>query len=256
MKPKILLINDDGIEAVGLRSLYEALLPFAELSIVAPSEEQSGVGLSVTLRSPLRIDAVKWEKKTPAWKVNGTPADCVRLALNLIFSEPPDLIVSGINKGSNAGRNVLYSGTVGGVIEGVHRGVPGLAVSCEEYFHPDYEATKPYIRSIVKCLLKTPLAKGSLLNVNFPAAGPIQGLKLTRQGKRYVREKLDRRLHPEGNPYYWMGFSLSEHPEENESDISWLKKGFATAVPIHVDEMTDHSFLKAHKSFFEALSLE
>ena len=253
MKPKILLTNDDSIRAPGLRALYNALAPMAELWIVAPEMEQSGVGLSITLRRPLMLDAVKWEGDTVAMKVNGTPADCVRLALNLVLREKPDLIVSGINKGSNAGRNLLYSGTVGGVIEGTFRGYSGIAFSCEEYHNPNYEETVPYIRSIVEHVLDSPLPRGNFLNVNFPEKSDIKGVKLASQGRSYVKENLLEGKHPEGNTYYWTGYKFAEHEEPEGSDIYWLKKGYVAAVPIHIDEMTNHTFLTENKETFEAL---
>ncbi len=253
MKPKILLTNDDGIHAPGLRSLYDALAPIADLWIVAPELQQSAVGLSVTIRRPLMLDAVKWEGDAVAMKVNGTPADCVRLALNIVLNEQPDLIVSGINKGSNAGRNVLYSGTIGGVIEGAIRGVPGIAFSCVDYLNPDYKVTTPYIQSIVEHVLASPLPRGNILNVNFPDQDVIQGVKLASQGRSYVKEKLSEGKHPEGGTYYWTGFELTNHEEREESDISWLKKGYASVVPIHIDELTDHTFLKENKEAFDAL---
>lgn len=114
-KPRILLTNDDGISAPGLKHLWQALSDIADLSIIAPATEKSGVGLSITIREPLQIQSVDWEKGTPAWKVNGTPADCVRLGLSVILKDRPDLIVSGINRGANSGRNVLYSGTIQGL---------------------------------------------------------------------------------------------------------------------------------------------
>ena len=252
MKPKILLTNDDGIHAPGLRALYDALAPLADLWIVAPEVEQSGVGLSITLRRPLMINAVKWEGDAVAMKVNGTPADCVRLALNLVLKEKPDLIVSGINKGSNAGRNLLYSGTVGGIIEGALRGLPGIAFSCEDYFEPNYEETRPFVRSIVEQVLSAPLPRGNFLNVNFPAKNGIQGVKLASQGRSYVKENLQEGRHPEGSAYYWTGYDIKEFDEREGSDIYWLKKGYAAAVPIHIDEITDHTFLKEKKEAFEA----
>lgn len=252
MKPKILLTNDDSIHAPGLRTLYDALAPMADLWIVAPEVEQSGVGLSVTLRRPLMLNAVKWEGDTVAMKVNGTPADCVRLALNLVLREKPDLIVSGINRGSNAGRNMLYSGTVGGVIEGAMRGFQGIAFSCESYLTPNYEETIPYIRSIVKHVLESPLPRGNFLNVNFPEKNGIQGVKLASQGRSYVKENLQEGKHPEGNTYYWTGYKIADHEEPEGSDIYWLKKGYVAAVPIHIDEITDHSFLKERKEAFES----
>lgn len=253
MKPKILLTNDDGIHAPGLRALYEALAPLADLWIVAPEVEQSGVGLSISLHKPLTIHAVKWEGEAVAMKVNGTPADCVRMALNLVLNEPPDLIVSGINRGSNAGRNMLYSGTVGGVIEGALRGVQGVAFSCEGWFDlPNYGETTPFVRAIVKYVLDSPLPQGNFLNVNFPCNG-IKGVKLASQGRSYFKEGLQKGTHPTGGAYYWTGYCAVDEEEAEESDISWLKKGYAAAVPIHIDEITDHAYLNEKKGAFEEL---
>ena len=258
MKPKILITNDDSITAPGLRALYDALAPMADLWIVAPEVEQSGVGLSVTLRRPLTLNAVKWEGDTVAMKVNGTPADCVRIALNLVLKEKPDLIVSGINRGSNAGRNLLYSGTVGGVIEAALRGFQGIAFSYDVNFsskepcNPNYDEIALYIQAVVQHVLDTPLPKGNFLNVNFPEKSGIQGVKLAFQGRSYIKEKLQKGRHPEGNAYYWMGYDITEHEEPEGSDVYWLKKGYVAAVPVHIDEITDHVFLKERKEAFEA----
>ena len=202
-KPQILITNDDGISAPGIKHLFLALKDFAHISIVAPALEQSGVGAAITLRDPLHIIPVDWEGNVPAWKVTGTPADCVRLGMSVLKAKP-DLIVSGINRGSNSGRNVLYSGTVGGVIEGVLRGVPGIAFSCSDFAAPNYKMAEEHVLSIVKHLLEHPMPKGTLLNVNFPETEVIRGVKMARQGMGYWMENLEERIHPEGNTYYWM----------------------------------------------------
>ncbi|MBS0605441.1 MAG: 5'/3'-nucleotidase SurE [Parachlamydiales bacterium] len=251
-KPRILLTNDDGISAPGLKHLWQALSDIADLSIIAPATEKSGVGLSITIREPLQIQSVDWEKGTPAWKVNGTPADCVRLGLSVILKDRPDLIVSGINRGANSGRNVLYSGTIGGVIEGTLRNVPGIALSCADFENPDYNLTRPHIAPLVQHILAHPLPKGTLLNVNFPLTPTIKGVKMARQGKGYWIENPLERLHPEGHSYYWLGGKWHEHEEHEESDVFLLNEGYAAAVPIHVDEMTDFELLKARKEHFDS----
>jgi 5'-nucleotidase len=252
-KPRILITNDDGISAPGLIYLYQAVMDFADVSIIAPALEQSGTGLGITIRDPLLIETVKWEKETPAWKVSGTPADCVRMGLSVILKHKPDLIISGINRGANSGRNVLYSGTVGGVIEGVLRGVPGIAFSCCDFMAPSYDKTVGHILSIVQHLLKYPLPKGTLLNVNFPETDVVKGIKMARQGFGYWIEDPEERLHPEGHNYYWMGGKWNEQEEHEESDVALLNAGYAAAVPIHVHEMTDHVFLNEHKATFDRL---
>lgn len=249
-KPRILLTNDDGISAPGLKALWESLIDVADLTIIAPASEKSGVGLSLTLRDPLQIQSVNWES-TPAWKVTGTPADCVRLGLSVILKEKPDLIVSGINRGANSGRNVLYSGTIGGVIEGTLRNVPGIAFSCADFENPDYSLTQPHIALLVKHILAHPLPQGTLLNVNFPMTPTIKGIKMAQQGKGFWIEDPSERLHPEGHPYYWLGGKWYEHEEHEESDVHLLTQGYAAAVPIHVDQMTDMQLLKERKEQFD-----
>lgn len=250
-KPKILLINDDGIEAPGLRHLWEALIDFADLSIVAPSSEKSGVGMGITIREPIHIKQVNWEGDTAAWKVSGTPADCVRMSLSIILDSPPDLIVSGVNRGANSGRNILYSGTIGGVIEGVLRNVPGIAFSCVDFLNPDYKQCQHLIQPIVSHILQYPLPKGTILNVNFPETAELKGLKLARHGLGFWIEDPDKRTHPEGHSYFWHGGKWFDHEEDEESDVYLLRQGFATAVPIHVHELTDLKMFRERKEHFE-----
>lgn len=250
MKPKILITNDDGISAPGIKTLWEALKDYGDITIVAPVIDRSGASLGITMRKPLHIEQASWEQNTSAWKVTGTPADCVKLALAVVLEEKPDLVVSGINRGSNAGRTVLYSGTIGGVIEGCMRRIPGIAFSMEEQPPPDYSLAKPYIVPIVKHVLESPLPHGTILNVNFPSEN-IQGIKLARQGKSYWMDNPDERIHPEGLTYYWLGGRWDDQEEHEESDVFFLRKGYAAAVPIHVDELTDLSIFQARKNSFE-----
>jgi 5'/3'-nucleotidase len=251
-KPFILITNDDGIFAPGIKHLWNALIDKADLAIIAPAFEQSGVGLKVTLRDPLHIEEVPWENQTPAWKVTGTPADCVRLGLSVILKRRPDLIVSGINRGANSGRVVLYSGTAGGAIEGTFRDIPAIAFSCSNFENPNYALTEKYIFSFVSYLSSHPLPKGTFLNVNFPL-DEIKGFKFARQGSSYFVEDPEMRLHPDGYAYYWLSTKWTDEEEAENSDSRWLKEGYATAVPIHVAELTDHAHLKQHKESFETL---
>jgi 5'-nucleotidase len=258
---KILITNDDGIHAPGIKHLYKALKEVADLVVCAPAFEQSAVGLSISIRNPLHIQKIKWtnQKDAIAWSVNGTPADCVKLSLNVIYDEMPDLIVSGINRGSNAGRNVLYSGTVAGAIEAVMHDIPAIAFSCRDFLEPNYESFEKYIPQILQHTLDNPLPSGTMLNVNFPSKEhePVQGFRLTRQGKELWMENPDKRTHPaEGSDYYWLGAKIAQFDEHADSDISWLNQGYITAVPIHVSELTDHTHLEQHKESFANLSKE
>ena len=251
--PNILITNDDGIHAAGIRHLWQALRNHASVTVAAPSVEQSAVGLSITLRHPLHIEPNPNFNNTPAWSINGTPSDCVKLGLNVIMKDRPDLVVSGINRGNNSGRNLLYSGTVAGAIEAVMHDIPGIAFSCYDYHHTDYSLVESYIPMIVEYVLKHPLPKGTLLNVNFPSkTHTIKGIKLTRQGQGYWMEDPDKRHHPsEGHYYYWLGTKLYECDELEDSDVYWLQQGYAAAVPVHVGELTHHAHLASQKNHFD-----
>jgi 5'-nucleotidase len=250
-RPFILLVNDDGIDAPGIKHLYRSLKQVADLAIVAPSEERSGAGVGITPRRPLHLHRVDWEDNTPAWKVTGTPADCVKLGLNAALPRHPDLIVSGINNGQNAGRNALYSGTVGGVIEGTMRGIPGLAVSVTCEPKANFSIAEPHIAALVAYLLEHPLPPGTLLNANFPShVDALTGIRLTRQGRSYWAENLAERRHPDGYPYYWLGGVHLDLDEEEESDIAMLKAGYGTVTPLYVENLTHHNEYERRKEHF------
>jgi 5'-nucleotidase len=251
-KPRILITNDDGIHAKGLWHLWSALAGFADLYIVAPSLDQSGTGVGITIRTPLQMEAVSWEKQTPAWKVQGTPADCVKMALSVILDKPPDLIVSGINRGSNSGRTVLYSGTVGGVIEGVLRQIPGIAFSCDCFENPPFHLAEKHIAPVVKHSLEHPLNVGTFLNVNFPKSD-VKGFRMARQGRGYWINNPHERRHPEGSLYYWLGGKWHAQDEQEDSDVTLLEKNYMTAVPIHIAELTDKHTLEHRRERFEKL---
>ncbi len=254
-RPNILITNDDGIHAPGIKHLWQSIKDIANVTVIAPAAGQSAVGLSITVSHPLQIHKMDWHDEPRAWCVAGTPADCVKMALSVVLDNPPDLIVSGINRGTNAGRNVLYSGTVGGVIEGVLHDIPGIAFSCRDYPSPKYENVEEYVPTVVEYVLNNPLPIGTLLNVNFPedTTKGVQGFKMTRQGMEFWGEDPDERSHPaEGHSYYWMGAQLVEFDEHENSDITWLKKGYMTAVPVHVGDLTDHQHLDNHMGHFES----
>lgn len=250
---KILIVNDDGINAPGLETLYQAVSKKADVRVVAPLHEKSGSGLGMTLTKPLRIHKRIYQN-SHAYTVNGTPADCVKLALISLYKNPPDLIVSGINRGSNAGRNVLYSGTIGGVIEGVYRNqIPGIAFSFCDYESTDYRVLEQYIYPIIDYVLEHPLPQGTFLNVNFPTMKhyPFKGLRFAKQGMSYWVDNADKRLHPEGFHYYWLSGKWRPCEEPIDSDVQLLDKGFISAVPIHVNELTDLNHYQQHKTIFE-----
>ena len=254
MTPKILITNDDGIHAQGIKHLINSLKTKAELTVVAPAHDQSGVGLSISLRGKLKAQKMELFPEAQAFSVTGTPADCVKMGLKIMMKSPPDLILSGINCGSNHGRTILYSGTCGGVIEGIFQGIPGIAFSCYDIEEPGYHLLEPYIPQIMDYVLKNPLPSGTMLNVNFPSnevlkgKGP-QGIKLTRQGKQYWHSFP--KHHSEDN--YILDFELPppQFHESEDSDVFWLDRGYITCVPVHVDELTDWRYLNARKENFE-----
>lgn len=253
MRPYLLITNDDGINAPGIRHLWEAVREFADVAIVAPLTEKSGSGLSITWTKPLHIRPVHWEDNTPAWSLNGTPADCVKMALAVLLERRPDMIISGINRGSNSGKTVLYSGTIGAVTEGALRGIPGIAFSFSDFENPPVEITSKYIFPLINHFLKNPLPSGTLLNVNFPHKSDqgIKGLRIAKQGKSYWTESPDRRIHPEGAPYYWLGGAWGGVDEDPATDVALLEKGYIAAVPIRIAELTCENSFERFKNFTE-----
>lgn len=261
-KPRLLLTNDDGIQAPGLHQLWKSVSSFADTTIVAPKGEKSGAGLSITWIKPLHMHPAPWENETPAWSLNGTPADCVKMALATAVKEKPDMILSGINRGANSGKTVLYSGTVGGVIEGVLKGIPGIAFSFSDLILPPFELTEKYVAPIVQYFLKNPFPEGTLLNVNFPYnfQNNAKGIRVATQGKSYWTDAPEQRIHPEGNPYYWLGGVWGGKKEESHSDVFLLEQGYVTIVPIQVADLTcKTSFQKlkhlSEKDLFSDFSL-
>lgn len=251
-RPYILITNDDGVYAPGIKHLYNAVKDFADVIVVAPATEQSAAGLSITIRHPLTLQRVSWNSlDAEVWSVSGTPSDCIKMALSVVSQKPPSLIVSGINRGSNAGRNILYSGTVAAVIEGTLQNIPGIAFSSIKFDNPTYGPTETHISYIVKYALQHKLPTGTFLNVNFPD-GHIKGVRMARQGKEYFAEDPECRSHPSGHDYYWLGFKVAKFEEEEDSDIALLEQGYATAVPLHIQEITDRIHMQNQKSIFEA----
>lgn len=252
------MTNDDGVYAPGIRALWQTLKEHADITVVAPSGEQSAKAMSITLLQPLHVQKAMWGGDTEGiWSINGTPADCVKLALNAILDTKPDLIVSGINRGSNLGRNILYSGTVGAAIEGVLQEIPSVAFSCQDYHtEPNYQTASLYTPHIIQFLLDHPLPPGTLLNVNFPVQklGKYKGFKMTSQGSTFWAENPDKRTHPgEGHDYYWLGSQLRQGETIPDSDDEWIKQGYVTAVPVHIGNLTDWRHLNETRERFDLL---
>lgn len=241
-----LLTNDDGIAAPGLKELFRSIAPSSsKITIAAPAKPHSGAGLSTNYVDALKMEKVAWEG-ADAYAVHSTPADCIKSALGIFLKDHPNMILSGINHGTNAGRNVLYSGTVGGVIEGILRGIPGIAFSFPEESHTSFPDIKHLIAPLVQYFVDHPLPPGTLLNVNFPAIEP-KGFRLSRQGLCYhLEDPLE--THTD---HYLMRGKWVDFDEPEDSDTKLLKQGYITCTPLHVNELTDHTVLATRRDHFE-----
>lgn len=239
--PLILLSNDDGIDAHGLMALASALSDVGTLAVVAPLQEQSAVGHAITVRDPMR--AHPWVFDGPegsvwARAVTGTPADCVKLAVQKLLPRKPDLVVSGINHGPNAAVNVIYSGTVSAATEASILGVPSFAIShCSWEPNIDFEAAGHYAQFVARQILKNGLPPGVLLNVNIPdlSMGEIRGVEVTRQARARWEEEFEERHDPSNKPYYWLGGQFINLDDGRDADLHALDQGYVSITPIHYD---------------------
>lgn len=235
---QILLSNDDGIHAPGLRALRDELVRLGDVQVVAPASEQSGVGLGITYLHPLMVNAEVRDGDHWGWAVAGSPADCVKLGM-LEFSNPrPDLVVSGINSGANTGINVLYSGTVAAAIEGAFFGVTSIAVSLSLDTRPDYLRAARLAVGLIDQLLKGGIESGSLWNINLPSTRPDWplGVKATVLGLTRHVDVMEKRVDPRGRTYYWSGIDpMEDHLMDPGTDVRELADGYVTISPLHFD---------------------
>lgn len=241
----ILLTNDDGIYAPGIAALHKALRGLGTISVVAPMAEQSAVGHSITLAHPLRTFEAMRRGRFFGFGVSGAPADCVKLAVLELLKRPVDLVVSGINLGSNAGVNALYSGTVAAAVEGVMLGIPSIAVSLEFSERPDFEGVAGITRRLIARLIRYGLRREMLLNVNVPAipVSQIKGIKITRQSCRMWPEGFERRTDPRGVHYYWIKPWGNNGQDEAGTDVRALQEGYVAITPMQYD-MTNPKLLE------------
>ena len=240
--PLILVTNDDGIYADGLRYLRQALAGLGDVQVVAPVAEQSAVGHSITLYDPIKVHEIHFNGEIYGFGISGTPADSVKLALYALLPRQPDLVVSGINNGANLGINVLYSGTVSAATEAAILGVPAMAVSLAQKKAPPYEWASPHIVSIARWILSKGLPKGVALNVNIPALPPekIQGIKITRQALTPFNETVEPREDPRGNTYYWLSGQSAETETNDDIDVIALAQGYISITPLYYDLTAHH----------------
>lgn len=249
---RILLTNDDGIQANGLQSLVRELGHIAELYLAAPDRERSGTGHSITVFEPIKAVPTKITGVKKAWIVGGTPVDCVKLALARLIEEDIDLVVSGINHGPNLGTDVLYSGTVSAAAEGVIMGRPSIAVSLNsEGGDLDFNTSACFTRQMVQLVMKEGIEPTTLININIPALPEeyIKGVRITKLGVRNYDNLFEERRDPRGNTYYWMGGGVVEEDQELESDVTAIQEGYISITPIHLD-LTDYRLIESYRDSY------
>jgi 5'-nucleotidase len=241
---KLLISNDDGIYALGIRALANSLAEAGhDVTVVCPDRERSATGHGLTLHQPIRAEMVEsiFHPSVKAWACSGTPSDCVKLALWALLDHPPDLVLSGINHGSNLGTDVLYSGTVSAAMEGVIEGIPSIAFSLTSFSSSDFQPAAAFAQSLVAQLAKQPLPELLLLNVNVPAVAvtAIAGVKVTRQGIRRYIDVFEKRLDPRGKTYYWLAGELLEEVDEVSNlselaptDVQAIRDNYITITPL------------------------
>ena len=246
-KPLILITNDDGITAPGILALIEVMETLGDVVVVAPDSPQSGMGHAITLNNVLHLDKVsKPGDKTLQYSCSGTPADCVKIAINEVLDRRPDLCVSGINHGSNSSINVIYSGTMSAAIEAGIEGIPAIGFSLLNYsWDADFEASKKYIKQIAENALKNKIAEGIILNVNIPdlKKKELKGIKVCRQAKANWKEKFDKRQTPQGRDYYWLTGEFVNYDKGTDTDEYALKNGYISVVPVQYD-LTAHHYMQ------------
>jgi 5'-nucleotidase len=237
----ILVSNDDGIAAAGLQALVAALETLDEVWVVAPDRNQSAVSHALTLHRPLRIEPLGERR----FAVDGTPTDCINLALNAILPERPRLVVSGINHGANLGEDVTYSGTVSAAMEATLLGVPGIAVSLLGTDEFDFTAAASFSRALAAVVLEHGLPPDTLLNVNVPARpmDEIKGHVLTRQGKRRYSDVIVEKVDPRGKKYYWIGGGEMNYVAAEGTDFAAVHAGYISVTPLHLD-LTNYASLQ------------
>ncbi|MBL1210909.1 5'/3'-nucleotidase SurE [Geminocystis sp. GBBB08] len=248
----ILISNDDGIFALGIRTLANTIASHGyKVTVVAPDRERSATGHGLTLHHPIRADIIEgiFTSEVTAWSCSGTPSDCVKLGLSAVLKEKPDFVLSGINQGSNLGTDILYSGTVSAAMEGTIDGITSIAFSLASFTKKEFQPAANYAIKLIEQLIKNPLPEPTLLNINIPpvAEADIAGVKITRQGIRRYIENFQKRFDPRGKCYYWLAGELVEEinqpehiylPPDLPTDVQANKENFITITPLQYN-LTD-----------------
>jgi 5'-nucleotidase len=251
-KPLILITNDDGVKAPGIRALIEYIRPFGRIVVVGPDRPQSGTAHAVTIAHPLRLELITQETDYEEYSCNGTPADCVKLAFKIVMRRRPDFLFSGINHGTNSSINVIYSGTMAAVLEGALAGVPSVGFSLNNYsLRADFGPSAQYIKTIAAEVIANGLPEGVCLNVNIPdiPASEIKGIKVCRQAAGTWQEDFDEREDPHGSKYYWMKGVYVQTGNGENTDHSALQQGYVAVVPIQFDLTADHALQSLTERF-------
>ncbi|WP_372474092.1 5'/3'-nucleotidase SurE [Capnocytophaga sp. ARDL2] len=238
-KPLILVTNDDGITAPGIRTLINIAKTIGDVVVVAPNSPQSGMGHAITVNSTLFLEKVTIDKELKhEYSCSGTPVDCVKIAMDQVLSRVPDLCISGINHGINSATSVLYSGTMSAAVEAAMSGVPAIGFSLDDFsWNANFSVIEPFVKDIIEKSLHNEFPKGVALNVNFPkpADGIIKGVKICRQANATWVEKFDERVNPHGKRYYWLTGTFHNHDTGTDTDLWALEKGYVSIVPTQFD---------------------
>lgn len=256
--PLILISNDDGYQAKGLRALVDMLRGMGRILVCAPDSARSGYGCAFSANIPLRLLPVESDGQTEVWTSNGTPVDCVKLALDrLCGDERPDIIIGGINHGDNASVNVHYSGTMGVTLEGCMKYIPSVAFSiCSYDPDADFEPLTPYVRKMVAWVLANGLPTGVCLNINFPATPVFKGVRMCRMAPGTWYDETTKEHHPRGYDYYWMVGSYREDaPEASDTDRRALNEGYVAVTPTRID-VTDYPTIGAMAHWMGDMDME
>ena len=238
-RPLILVSNDDGVNAKGLKNLIEVVKPYGDIVVVAPEMSESGMSHAISFKNPIRLNKLKEYENVKIYSCTGTPVDCVKLALNQVVERKPDFLVSGINHGSNASISVIYSGTMGAAIEGCLNGIPSVGFSILSHAKDaDFSLSRKYSQQIFEKVLKHGLPQGVCLNINFPVIDidDLKGIKVCRQARGIWKEEFDKRIDPNNRDYYWLTGNFNNFEPDAEDTDEWaLNNNYASIVPINVD---------------------
>jgi 5'-nucleotidase len=243
-KPIILITNDDGITAPGIRNLIRIMRRIGDVVVVAPDKPQSGMGHAITVAGPLRLEKINIDGNDNEYWCSGTPVDCVKLAINKILHKKPDLLVSGINHGSNSSINIIYSGTMSAALEGAIENIPSIGFSLLSFSHDaDFTQAEKYIENIANNVLKNGIPKDTCLNVNIPdvSADKIKGIKVCRQATANWDDDYIERIDPHKKPYYWLTGVFANHDSGEDTDEWALANNYISVVPVQYDFTAHHA---------------